>query len=334
MLTARTGANNTPQVWRYNMCFFIGFLLTVLPTRAAEHKPLLPRPQEIRYGSGHLAMRLQVLFHSRSSMPTRSVHKQVEDLPWPTPPQATQQSQEALGVPAWRAQQAVTTFAGSDPAKDVEPPLMVTGGGGMEGLAASRPHSADAGRLRKARLVLKHHEVLPPPLVEFFLSAGGTAPHLRLAPAGTHSSPVSNDSPSDAAISALDGPSTPGRNAAAGEPPRWGRPRPREAVRAARDAAPDVGPTVAATGPSGRWGAPAAVSPTPHPSLPGSPSAPSASTSSGSNQRAGSGRWDDNRPTATPARRSSGRARLQESPRLKPAVSPGSRRNARWPAPS
>src|SRR2546422_879118 len=65
MLTARTGANDTPQVLRYNMCFFIGLLLIMLPAQAAEHKPLLPRPQEVRYGSGHLALRgLTIRFSS------------------------------------------------------------------------------------------------------------------------------------------------------------------------------------------------------------------------------------------------------------------------------
>ena len=69
MLTARTGANNTPQVLRYTLCFLIGLFLAVLPARAAEHKPLLPRPQEVRYGSGHLALRgLAIRF---SSAPAR-----------------------------------------------------------------------------------------------------------------------------------------------------------------------------------------------------------------------------------------------------------------------
>ena len=47
------------------MCFFIGLLLMMLPAQAAEHKPLLPRPQEVRYGSGHLALRgLTIRFSS------------------------------------------------------------------------------------------------------------------------------------------------------------------------------------------------------------------------------------------------------------------------------
>ncbi len=39
------------------MCVIIGLLLLLLPATAASHNPLLPRPQEVRYGSGKLSLR-------------------------------------------------------------------------------------------------------------------------------------------------------------------------------------------------------------------------------------------------------------------------------------
>ena len=39
------------------MRVIIGLLLVLLPASAAGHNPLLPRPQEVRYGSGKLSLR-------------------------------------------------------------------------------------------------------------------------------------------------------------------------------------------------------------------------------------------------------------------------------------
>jgi hypothetical protein len=115
-----------------------------------------------------LAMGRQVLSNPRSPMPARSVHEQVQDLSPPSLPQAGQQGQEALGVAPGCAQEAVPTFQGGHPAKDVQAASMVAGRGDTEGLPPSRPYPADPRVFGKTRLVLKHHDVLLRPLPEFF----------------------------------------------------------------------------------------------------------------------------------------------------------------------
>ena len=267
-------------------------------------------------------------------MPARSVHEQVQDLSLPPPSQAGQQSQEASGVTPRRAHQTVPTFQGGHPAKDIQASSMVAGRGNAEGLTPSRPHPADPRVFRKARLVLKHHDVPPRPLAEFFLSVAGSAPRLGLAPAGKRNCPASADSPADAAISALGGRSTPLQSAAAGEPPKSARPRPPEGVRAARGSVLSAAPTAAATGPSGPWGDRTGGAPEPPRDLPGSTGEPNGSNSCGSNQTTGRERSHDNRPTTKPALRPSGRAKLLEPPRPTPATSPGSHRNVRCSTPS
>jgi hypothetical protein len=158
-------------------------------------------------------------------MPVGSIHKHMQELSPPPPTQPSKQGKETLCVAARRTQQAVPTFQGSHPAKDIQAPSMMAGRRDAERLAAPRPHPADSGVLTKARLVLKYHPV------ELFLSAAGGAPHLVLAPAGIHNCPASTDSPSDAAICAPGGRSTPLQSAAGGAPPKWDHPRPPEAVR-------------------------------------------------------------------------------------------------------
>lgn len=126
---------------------------------------------------------------------------------------------------------------------------MITGGGDAEGMTASRPHSADPGVLGKARLVLKFHHVSFSQLAEFYLSVDGSASHSWAHACRTNNCPASTDSPSDAAISALGGRSTPLHSAAAGAPPRWDHPRPPEAIRAARGSPPSAATVGAASGP-------------------------------------------------------------------------------------
>ena len=281
-----------------------------------------------------LAMGCQVLPNPRPPMPARSIHEQTQELSLPASSQANQQGQEPLVVTPRRTHQPVVTFPGRHPAKDIQAWPMVAGRGNPKGLTPSRPHPADPGVFGKIRIFLKHHDVPLRPLADFFLSAVGSAPQLGLAPAERRNCLASADSPGDVATSALGGRSNPTQSVAGGGPQKLARPRPPEAVRAARDSVPGVASTAVATVPSGRrddrsGGAPAPLLPPP-----ASPGRPNGSNSFGSNQIAGTETSDDNRPTAKSAPQLLGRARLRGPPWPAPATSPGSRRNAQCSEPS
>src|SRR3990172_4343632 len=112
----------------------------------------------------------------------------------------------------------------SDPARNIEPVPMLTGGGDPQALPWLRPAKAQSGMQGKARFVLKDHGLIRLQGAEFFLSLAETSPLLRSWPASTSNWPVSCGSPIGASTAGLVVPSALSQTVASNASPGSARP--------------------------------------------------------------------------------------------------------------
>src|SRR5512132_222969 len=112
--------------------------------------------------------------------------------------QMLQYLQKAFGVSLLSSNFSLVAQHRSNPAGNIEPLSMLTGGRDPQAPPSLRPAKAQSGMQRKARLVLKDHGLIRLQGTEFFLSPAETSQLLRFWLAGTSNWPVSYGSPTGA----------------------------------------------------------------------------------------------------------------------------------------
>src|SRR5512134_56098 len=164
-------------------------------------------------------------------VPTGAVDIEGDAVVLETPIEMAEDFEEALAVALLGADHAAATEQGRDPAREVEPRVVLAGGGHPQALAAPGPAEAEPRMQGEAGLVLKHHGFVGAKAAEFFLEPAGIGGHPQSGPGGRQGWRASSGSPAGASSSAPAELSARHRSGASDGPPWSARPSEPDSTR-------------------------------------------------------------------------------------------------------
>ena len=138
-------------------------------------------------------------------MPTCAVHIKPDLVSSQSPVKIAQTQKKSFSIPLGMPNQPRFSQERRDPNKDIQPRLMLTRGQNTKPPAAFGPAHAQTRMERKARLIFKHDRLLRPQIFEFFLKPEKISWPLQNGLEDRHNCYTSDDTPSDASTSGLDG---------------------------------------------------------------------------------------------------------------------------------
>lgn len=169
-------------------------------------------------------------FHLLPSMSPGSIHIKPNLEAPQMPIKMLQTFHKVPLIPSRGPDQSLSTQQGSHPAKDIEPFLVLTGGGDTQSLPLLRPTDPQARVQREPRFILKHNRLINSQGAKFFLTPCGIVPHPPTVPEDTNNWPALGDTPVDASNIEPDVPSALFQSAALSAPPKSGHPNAPDSV--------------------------------------------------------------------------------------------------------
>ena len=190
----------------------------------------------------YLGMAVEEPVDLLSPMPTRSIHIEPHRVASQPAHHLPEYPQEAVPISSDRPHQTVTSQQRGDPSRQIQPLLVLAGGGNAQALTPQRPASSKTGMHRKAALILEDHRFLRSQRVEFFLTPAENAWPEPSALEDTRRKPAWVDTPTDAASSGPVARSDESRTGALHARPRSAHPIALDASQPSREAAADAPP--------------------------------------------------------------------------------------------